>query len=309
MSVQRIITDWKINLTGHSQRLDISASSNNPEYSRSQIQTWIKNGKVTINNKVIASCKHLVKNGDEIILDVTISPPNPTSAQPIALDIIFEDEEIIIINKPPGLVVHPGAGQPDQTLVNGLLYHDANLGILPRAGLIHRIDKDTSGLLCVAKNLKSYNHLIKKMQNKEINRTYQALVHGHVPWGGTINLPVGRHPRQRTKMAVTTTGKPAITHYTILKHFTTTTLLKVQLDTGRTHQIRVHFQNEGWPLVGDPTYGSQCQSQKNSPEFSRQALHAWNLILPHPRLNQQMSFIAPIPKDLTNLIEGLQSHR
>jgi len=233
--------------------------------------------------------------------------------QDIPLNIIHEDEALLVINKPAGLVVHPAPGNPDRTLVNALLHYCPALAELPRAGIIHRIDKDTTGLMVVAKTLTAHTQLVQQLQAREIKREYLALVKGEMISGSSIDQPIGRHPSQRTKMAVVGKGKPAITHYRIKQRFGHYTLLHVQLETGRTHQIRVHLAYIHHPIVGDPTYGGRLQFPKDISEdlqqtlthFKRQALHAWRLTLDHPVSKQQLSFQAEPPADFVKLIDQL----
>lgn len=297
-------------------RLDVALSQLFTDYSRSQLQTWIENGCVKINDHIITKNRHRVTAGDSVALSAELAEQGEWHAQAIPLNVVYEDETVIVINKPIGLVVHPGAGNPEHTLVNALLHHAPSLSLIPRAGIIHRLDKDTSGLLVVAKTLAAHHALIKQMQAREIEREYRAIVHGYIISGGTIDLPMGRHPTQRTKMAVVQHGgKSAVTHYRVLEHFREHTLLSVKLETGRTHQIRVHFSHYNYPLVGDPAYGKRGQYQY--PElsaaaqaalngFKHQALHAYKLSLVHPTTHQKMEWRAPIPADMQQLIEALR---
>lgn len=297
------------------QRLDVALSQLFPDYSRSQIQQWIRDGYVQLDDKIIQKPRHAVLFGQNVIITAEIAENTEWEAQAIPLNIIYEDDTLIVINKPVGLVVHPGAGNPDQTLVNALLHHASELSRIPRAGIIHRLDKETSGLLVIAKTLAAHNALIKQMQAREIEREYRAIVNGYIISGGTINLPLGRHPTQRTKMAVRTTGKEAITHYRVLEHFRQHTLLIVKLETGRTHQIRVHFSHYNYPLVGDPAYGKRGQyqypelsqaAQDALKNFNHQALHAHKLALIHPVTKNRMEWKAPMPDDMKNLIHLLR---
>ncbi|OGT43887.1 MAG: RNA pseudouridine synthase [Gammaproteobacteria bacterium RIFCSPHIGHO2_12_FULL_40_19] len=298
------------------QRLDVALSQIFPDYSRNQIQQWIRDGYVQLNGKVIQKPRHEVVAEQNVIITAEITEQTEWEAQEIPLDIIYEDDTVMIINKPVGLIVHPGAGNPDQTLVNALLHHEPALSLIPRAGVIHRLDKETSGLLVIAKTLAAHNALIKQMQAREIEREYRAIVHGTIISGGTIDLPLGRHPTQRTKMAVRESGKEAITHYRVLEHFREHTLLLVKLETGRTHQIRVHFAHYNYPIVGDPAYGKRGQYQY--PElseatqialksFTHQALHAHKLALIHPVTKKRMEWKAPLPDDMEHLLTCLRS--
>lgn len=298
------------------QRLDAALAQLFPDYSRSQIQQWIREGYVQLDNKIIQKPRHETVAGQIVTITATVTENTEWIAQSIPLNIVFEDETIIVINKPVGLIVHPGAGNPNNTLVNALLHHCAELSHIPRAGIIHRLDKDTSGLLVIAKTLSAHNLLIKQMQAREIEREYRAVVHGHIISGGTIDLAMGRHATQRTKMAVKEMGKPAITHYRVLEHFQEHTLLSVKLETGRTHQIRVHFSYYHYPLVGDPVYGKRGQyqypelsqaAQNALNNFKHQALHAYKLTLTHPVTKKRMTFQAPLPDDFLQLIEALKT--
>lgn len=297
------------------QRLDVALSQLFPDYSRSQIQHWIRDGYVQINNKVIQKQRQTVQTGQHVLIHATITENTEWEAQAIPLDIIYEDATLIVINKPIGLIVHPGAGNPDQTLVNALLHYLPALSTIPRAGIIHRLDKDTSGLLVIAKTLPAHHALIKQMQAREIEREYRTIVHGHIISGGTIDLPMGRHPSHRTKMAVREMGKPAVTHYRVLEHFREHTLLAVKLETGRTHQIRVHFAHYNYPIVGDPTYGKRGQyhypelseaAQTALKQFQHQALHAHKLALIHPETKKRMEWKAPLPDDFEELLMALR---
>lgn len=294
------------------KRLDQALTILLPQHSRSRIQDWIEAGFVKVDGKILRS-KDKVKTGQQIAIDAIIALTQTEIAQPIELNIVYEDEDIIIINKPPGLVVHPGAGQADSTLLNALLHHDPKLGAVPRAGIIHRLDKDTSGLLVVARNLEAHTNLVAAMQQRKIKREYEAIVNGALTAGGTIEAPIGRHQTKRTQMAVTSRGKPAITHYRIIKRFSAHTHIRVILETGRTHQIRVHLAHIGYPVVGDPAYGSRVKIPANCSHnlretlqnFKRQALHARKLGLYHPRTGEYMEWEAELPHDMLNLINQL----
>ena len=312
-TMKNITLNTHITDTLHHARLDIALAKLFPDYSRNQFQQWIKQGFVLIDNQVIKKVRTPVQTGQTISIEATLAENLSWQAQSIPLSIIFEDDAILVINKPVGLVVHPGAGNPDQTLVNALLHHAPELSHLPRAGIVHRLDKNTSGLLVIAKTLQTYQALIKQMQARKIHREYRALVQGKLISGGTIEAPIGRHPAIRTKMAVVDQGKPAVTHYRILKHFSAHTLLQVQLETGRTHQIRVHFTHIHHPIVGDKIYDRHRTyptlspaAQKALGSFHHQALHAYRLTLTHPVTREQCDFTTDMPQDMQELIRCLE---
>lgn len=291
-------------------RVDQALAKLFPDYSRSTLQNWIKADFVRIDGKAPTQ-KTKVNSGQEVIIHAILENFDQRNVpENIPLDIIFEDDDLLVINKPAGLVVHPGAGNLQHTLMNALLHHAPELTHLPRAGIVHRLDKDTSGLLVIAKNLSSHHSLIKQLQQREVQRVYQAIANGLIISGATISERIGRHPRQRLKMAVISAGKEAITEYRVLEKFRAHTLIKVQLQTGRTHQIRVHMAHIHHPIVGDQLYGGRFKlPAKISPElktalqhFKRQALHAWQLSLIHPRTKDKMSWKAEIPEDMQNLI-------
>lgn len=294
-------------------RLDVALAKLLPEHSRSTLQRWIREDAVTINGKP-ALAKQKLQGHETIEITTTPRPQLASKAQSIALEIVFEDDHILVINKPAGMVVHPAAGHPDQTLLNALLHHAPCVRDLPRGGLIHRLDRDTSGLLAIAKTPLALTSLSAQMRARTISRHYEAIVTGVLISGGTINQPVGRHPVNRKRMAVTTSGRPSVTHYRILERFRHHTRLTVQLETGRTHQIRVHMAHAGYPLLGDPVYGGRLQLPKNpTPEittllrqFRRQALHAAKLSFTHPATKEPVHFEAPLPEDMQNLLRGLR---
>lgn len=297
------------------KRLDQALSQLCPEHSRSRIQSWIKAGDVSV-NKTIYKQRNEVNHGDVVEIETEINNFDKHNAEAIDLDIIYEDEALIVINKPAGLVVHPGAGNPNHTLVNALLNFDLSLDKLPRAGIIHRLDKETTGILVVARTLESHTYLVKQLQAREIKREYQAIVCGQLTSGGSVENKMGRHPKQRIKMAVTTNGKIATTHFRIIKKYKHYTHLYLQLETGRTHQIRVHMSHLKHPIVGDPIYGNNNSIRKGvDPElrhfitnFNRQALHAYALQLTHPLTKEVMEFNADLPADLSSLIDALNNY-
>ena len=294
------------------KRLDQAASILFSDYSRSRLQSWIKSGELTVDGKVLRSSDKVLA-GQEIKISALQAAEENWQAQDIALDIIYEDKDIIVINKPVGLVVHPATSNRDSTLLNALLYYAPELSLVPRAGIIHRLDKDTSGILVIARNLVAHTHLTRLLKEHAIKREYEAIVNGVMTSGGTVDLPIGRHPTKRTLMAVVETGRESVTHYRVIKRFSAHTYVKVELETGRTHQIRVHLAHIGYPIVGDKTYGGRFKLPKNaSPElqealrnFPHQALHARFLTFEHPRLKKVMTFEAPLPDDMQRLLNLL----
>jgi 23S rRNA pseudouridine1911/1915/1917 synthase len=294
-------------------RVDLVAAKQFSDYSRGHIQKWIKNGDLLVNNQEVKT-KHSLQLNDVISVDFWEEPQLGDQPEAIPLDIIFEDEEIMIINKSVGMVVHPGSGNPDGTLVNALLAHEESLGFLPRAGIVHRLDKDTSGLMVVAKKESAYLNLIEQLKERSVKRTYMAIVVGVPISNKIINEPIGRHPKIRTKQAVVKNGKEAITRVSLSESFQGYSLLRVNLETGRTHQIRVHLSHAGYPIVGDSVYGARKQFAPGSTEglkniissFTRQALHASELELIHPSSEKLVSFGADLPEDMSTLIGQLK---
>ncbi len=303
----------EIPLTMSGLRLDKALAELFPNYSRARLQQWIKQGAVLVDDEPMRG-KDKVQGGEQIEIQADIPQAVTWKAQHMPLNICYEDEDIIVINKPAGLVVHPGAGNQDNTLVNALLYHAPELDKIPRAGIIHRLDKETSGILVVARSLTAHTHLTEQLQNRKFLREYQTVVNGVMISGGTINEPIGRHPSLRTRMAVTENGRPAISHYRIKNKFRAHTHLTVKLETGRTHQIRVHLAYINYPLVGDPMYGKRLILPKQSDEvckqvlqnFKRQALHATTLGLQHPSKQEWMQWSVPVPEDMQQLLDVLE---
>lgn len=297
-------------------RLDQALSALLPEYSRTLITQWIKDGGVQVNNQVIIKQRHKVHTDDKIHIDAVLESAETWIAQKPdkPLPIIAEDEHFLVINKPAGLVVHPGAGNKDHTLINYLLAEYPQLNNVTRCGLIHRIDKDTTGLMVVAKTPLGHQHLTQQLQSHAMHRTYLAICKGHFVTGGTIDAPIGRHSRSRTQMAVTPSGRHAITHYKVKEEYRGHSLLEVKLETGRTHQIRVHFTSIHHPLACDPVYGKQQAIPKALSDqlktalqaFPRQALHAKQLEFTHPVTGEPLRFKAPTPQDMKNLIQALE---
>ncbi len=295
------------------QRLDQVLASLLPDYSRSQIKAWIDDGFVLVNDQP-ASGKMKLRGGEIVTVVPQLRELIQSVAQDIPLNIVHEDSALLIINKPIGLVVHPGAGNPDNTLMNALLHHAPELRALPRAGILHRIDKNTSGLLVIAKSESALTHLGEQLKERTLGREYQAIVYGNMISGGTVDAPIDRHPIDRKRMHVSETGKMAITHYRVAERFPFHTLLNIKLETGRTHQIRVHLSHIHYPLVGDVAYGGRVQLKKGMGnelitalrEFKRQALHAFALNLIHPETGETMRFEAPLPADMLSLLDVLR---
>lgn len=296
------------------KRVDQVLATLFPDYSRSRLQVWLRAGQVTLDGQVCKP-KYRVTGGEEVRVDAELEAETRVIAQAIDLDLIHEDEQLFVINKPAGLVVHPAAGNPDGTLQNALLYLEPALAAVPRAGIVHRLDKDTSGLLVVARTLTAHSSLVQQLQSRSMHREYLALVNSVLPAGGTIAEPIGRHPRDRLRMAVVTSGKEAITHYRVEQRFQAHTLLRVRLETGRTHQIRVHMAHRHMPIVGDPTYGGRLKLPAGCGDalkqairgFHRQALHAARLELVHPVDGEAVAWEAPVPADLQQLIAAMQA--
>jgi len=297
------------------QRLDSVLVKLFPDYSRSRLQLWIKAGQVLLDGEVPRP-RDKVIGGESLEVRIEHETCNEdVLAEPVALNIVYEDDDILVINKPAGLVVHPAAGHPGGTMQNGLLYHDAKLHEVPRSGIVHRLDKDTTGLLVVARTLKAHKHLVDQLQNRSMHREYQAIVLGVLTAGNTIDKPMGRHGRDRKKMAVKPEGKEAITHFRVLDRYRGHSRIKVNLETGRTHQIRVHMAYVRHPLVGDQTYAGRLQIPAGAGDelkemlrgFDRQALHAGQLGLIHPATGKPMEFKVPLPADMKELIRVLEA--
>jgi 23S rRNA pseudouridine1911/1915/1917 synthase len=284
-------------------RLDQALARLLPEFSRSRLVAWIKTGRVTLDGTT-PSQRQKVWGGENLSVRPALDAETLAyQAEDIPLDIIYEDGTLLVVNKPAGLVVHPGSGNWQGTMLNALLRHAPPLQHVPRAGIVHRLDKDTSGLLVVAKTLEAQTALVRQLQAHSVKREYLALVHGIVPRAGKVEAPIGRHPAARTRMAVLSRGKPAVTHYAIVARSAHTTLLRCRLETGRTHQIRVHMREIGHPLVGDPVYGAKKKIPQL--EFSRQALHAERLELTHPESGRRVHWQAALPVDMSELLKRL----
>lgn len=296
-------------------RFDQAMSALFPEYSRSRLQDWIRKGNLTING-VQQSSKNRVIGGEKVTLNAEIEEPSShPEPEAIPLSITYEDEDLLIVDKPSGLVVHPAAGNWTGTLQNALIHHCKDLAKIPRCGIVHRIDKDTTGLLMIAKTLEAHHSLVQQLQERTVNRGYIALVQGAMTGGGTIDAPIGRHPTDRKRFAVQSGGKLAVTHFRLAERFSKHTLIHVKLETGRTHQIRVHMSHINYPLVGDPVYGGRPRLPAGASDkltkmlqtFGRQALHAEKLGIVHPITGHYQEWAAALPQDFSCLIDELRT--
>jgi 23S rRNA pseudouridine1911/1915/1917 synthase len=298
------------------KRLDQVAAELFPDFSRARLQKWIRCGALTVDGRQLKTTYRI--GGSEVLrLDAVAEHQHTVLAQDIPLDVIHSDEDIIVVNKSAGLVVHPAAGNPDGTLQNALLHFDGSLAALPRSGIVHRLDKDTTGVMVVARSLRAHTSLVGQLQARKMSRIYRAIAIGNLRSDGSVDAPIGRHPRNRKKMAVVPSGRPAISHYRILRRMPATTYLEVSLETGRTHQIRVHLAHLGHPLAGDAVYGRGTKGKKELSDlqfkalnaFPRQALHARTLELLHPGKSEKVRFQAPLPDDFAGLLEALEDER
>ncbi|KAA0448955.1 MAG: 23S rRNA pseudouridine(1911/1915/1917) synthase RluD [Candidatus Thioglobus sp.] len=296
------------------QRIDSALATMLPDYSRGKISTWIKNGDAFINNKTFKPKDKVI--GNQIVrLEIKATKSNDWKAQDIAISVVYADDDIIVINKPAGLVTHPGAGNWTGTLANALLYYDPTLAQLDRAGIVHRLDKNTSGLMVVARSQLAQKNLVEQLQTHSISREYSAIVYGYMIAGSTVTAPIGRHPKERIKQAVVEegSGKDAITHYRVIDRFAHHTHIKAILETGRTHQIRVHMAHIGHPLIADPMYGGKIRFPQKAQQqlkdalknFKRQALHSKKMTLTHPISGEKMSFKATLPQDIQDMLKIL----
>jgi 23S rRNA pseudouridine1911/1915/1917 synthase len=294
-------------------RLDQALSQALPQYSRSRLAAWIKSGAVTLDGRA-ARPRDPVYGGEAVRVDAELAPDDTVAPERMPIKIAYRDKHLFIVDKPPGLVVHPGAGNRASTLQNGLLALDPGLAVVPRAGIVHRIDKDTSGLLVVARTIEAHAALVEMLREHQVQREYQALCVGAVTGGGTVDAPIGRHRTDRLRMAVRPDGREAITHYRLAERFAHHTLLLVKLETGRTHQIRVHLAHIGHPLVGDPAYGGRRQLTPGATpqlrqalkDFGRQALHAGRLAFEHPITGKAIDVSSPLPADFKRLLAALR---
>ena len=294
-------------------RLDQAAAQLFPAYSRERLKQWIQDGTLTLDGQQ-AKPKEKVMGGETLNVAVILEDETIALAENIPLDIIHEDDQLIVLNKPAGLVVHPGAGNSQGTLMNALLHHEPLLSQLPRAGIVHRLDRDTTGLMVVAKTLTAHTSLVAQLSDKRVYREYEAVSYGNMTAGGTVEAPIDRHPHDRVKMAVVPGGRPAVTHYRILQRFPNHTHVRVQLETGRTHQIRVHLAHIGYPLVGDPVYarlrfpkGASAELNEKLKTFTRQALHARRLGLVHPGTGESCLWECELPADFVSLLDAIKA--
>jgi 23S rRNA pseudouridine1911/1915/1917 synthase len=293
-------------------RVDQAAARLFSDFSRSRLQKWIRDGSLAVDGRAVKTTFRLA-GGETLRLRAVAEPLQAVVPQDIPLNLLYADDDLLVIDKPAGLVVHPAAGNPDGTLQNGLLHYDPALDALPRSGIVHRLDKETTGVMVVARSLRAHTSLVSQLQARTMSRVYQALALGCVEQGGTVDAPIGRHPVDRKKMAVVPGGRPAVTHFRVMAGLPGATLLEVSLETGRTHQIRVHMAHLGHALAGDPVYGRQARSLRQAPadavellrRFPRQALHAWRLKLLHPADGREVVFEAPLPRDLAELLQSL----
>ena len=295
-------------------RLDQVLADLFPEYSRSKLKTWIQDGNVSVNGEVITIPRHKMQMDELVTVNAEMDIQVSSQPQDIALDIVYEDDHILVINKPADLVVHPGAGNPSGTVLNALLNHVPDIDKVPRAGIVHRLDKDTTGLMVVAKTIPAQTHLVDQLQRREMSREYEAVALGTMVAGGIVDAPIGRHATKRTHMEVRESGKPAVTHFRVIEKFRAYTHLRLKLETGRTHQIRVHMAHIKHPLLGDQVYGGRPRLPKGASDafiatlrgFQRQALHAAQLSLFHPETEEWMTWKAPLPQDMQDLLKAVK---
>ncbi|AUL94676.1 23S rRNA pseudouridine(1911/1915/1917) synthase RluD [Vibrio vulnificus] len=296
------------------QRLDQAIAELFADFSRSRLKEWLLDGKVTVDGNVVTKPRTKVMGGEMITVLAELEDEVRWEAQDIPLDIVYEDDDILVMNKPRDFVVHPGAGTPDGTVLNALLFHCPEVAEVPRAGIVHRLDKDTTGLMVVAKTVPAQTRLVRALQKRHITREYEAIAIGRMTAGGKVDKPIGRHATKRTLMAVSPMGKPAVTHFRVAEHFREHTRIRLRLETGRTHQIRVHMSYLQHPLLGDAAYGGRARIPAGASEdvtamirnFDRQALHAVMLRFEHPITGEEMEFHAPVPDDMVELTETLR---
>ncbi len=315
-NTEKIQLSAEVSADNAGQRLDQVAAELFSGYSRSRLQSWIKSGALTVDGKTAKPRDKL--SGHELLqIDAELEQEVDHLPEPISLDVVYEDDDLLVINKPTGLVVHPAAGHAAGTLLNGLLHHVPGLANLPRAGIVHRLDRDTTGLMVVAKNLEAHASLVDQLQDKSLYREYEAIVVGVMTGGSKVDAPIGRHPSDRKRQAVTPSGKPAVTHYRLIERYRGHTRIKVLLETGRTHQIRVHMAHVRYPLVGDPAYGGRPRFPAGASaalreaiqQFPRQALHARKLGLVHPRTGEYCEYECPLPEDFAGLVAVMRADK
>lgn len=321
MTKQTIELQAQVNEEHFGKRLDQVIAELFPEYSRSRLKEWILAEKVQVDGEIISKPRLKVNGDEEIIIHAELDIEVHHQPEDIKLEIIYEDDDILVINKPTNLVVHPGAGNQSGTILNALLHHFPEIDKVPRAGIVHRLDKDTTGLMVVAKTVPAQTQLVADLQARQVTREYEAVCLGRLTAGGTVDKPIGRHPTKRTNMAVNTFGRESVTHYRLIKKFREHTHIRLRLETGRTHQIRVHMSYIKHPLVGDVQYGGRVKTPKGASDellatmrgFKRQALHAAMLRFHHPVTEEEMTFEAPLPEDfvhlLTSLNQDLEDHK
>ena len=315
MNAEFHVVDLEIPPQLAGQRLDSALARLLPEHSRTRIKGWIDAGQVLI-GRLPCKPRDVVRAGSRVRVRMTVeAPPTGVLPESIALNVVYEDRDVLVVDKPAGMVVHPGAGNPHHTLQNALLGMDPKLASVPRAGIIHRLDKDTSGLLVVARSIEAHTSLTRQLAARSVSREYLALCVGAMTGGGTIDEPIGRHRSDRLRMAVREDGRPAITHYRVLERFRSHTYLRVKLETGRTHQIRLHLAHRHYPIVGDPKYGARRLARPPGASdvlidalrgFKRQALHAATLAFDHPHSGKRLRFESSVPQDLAGLLAALR---
>ena len=296
------------------KRLDQALAILFQDHSRARLQEWIRSGEVQVNHQTVSQ-RLRVKGGEHIEIKASYKPLESSTAEDIPLQIIYEDELLLVLNKPPGLVVHPGAGNREHTMLNALLHYDPGLAVVPRAGIVHRLDKDTSGVMIIARSPEVHTFLVTQLKARKIKREYQAIVTGVMTAGGSVDQPIGRHPRKRTQMSVQDQGKTAVTHFRVIRKYRSHTHIRLQLETGRTHQIRVHMAWLKYPIVGDPVYAGRAHLPKGARQplidilqtFPRQALHACTITLQHPHSEKMLTCEAALPEDMLNLLEALKN--
>jgi len=312
MNAQTLELSLTIPLEQAGQRLDQALAALLPDYSRSRLKTWIESGEVRVDGATMRP-RDKVFGGETVVLKAVLPEETRAAPQDIPLVLVHEDKHVFVVDKPAGLVVHPGAGNPDRTLQNALLALDPKLAALPRAGIVHRLDKDTSGLLIVARTLPAHTALVRMLGDRDVHREYEAICRGVMTAGGTVDAPIDRHPTDRVRMAVREGGRESVTHYRVIKRFRSHTHVRVHLETGRTHQIRVHLAHAGFPIVGDKVYGGRLTLPKGASEavrtalreFPRQALHAARLQFDHPVTGKAVECVSPLPADMRGLLDLL----